>query len=427
MPSCAPASITDRFWPARITAPALRLPCSARASRRSRRAEISANSAPTKNAFAASSKTVSSTPKMSPPISDHPRSGIAAAAHLRQLEQIDAPAVHPDDRGLPPHRVVQRAVRIEPRELHRLSGLGDVAELLHHQAADGLVFALVPAESGVLGHLVDAQQPRHPPAVAAHPQHIGRHVVVLIADVADDLLDQVFHRHHARGSAVFVGHQHGLQPAGPDLGHHVVPVECRGHHRDRDGQAGQAGPRPLVRRHLEDLFDVHQPDRLVQVALDDREAGVAGLHRHHHQVGNVLVGLQRLDLGSRRHQLLGRSGPELQRAVHQSRRDRIEGAAARGVADQRAELLRRPGRSQLLGRLDAEPAQNPVGGAVRQLDHRGEKHREQHLRPGHQACGLQRLGHRKVLGNQLAEDHRHRRGDQQGQRQGQTIGDAAGQ
>ena len=107
-----------------------------------------------------------------------------------------------------------------------------------------------------------------------------------------------------------------------------------------DGQAGEAGPRPIVRRHLEDLFDVDQSDRLVQVALDDREARVAGLHRHHDQVGDVLVGLQRLDLGPRRHQLLGGSRPELQRAVHERRRDRIEGTAARGVAHQRAELLR---------------------------------------------------------------------------------------
>ena len=59
---------TDKFWPARITVTARRLPCSASASRRSRRAEISANSAPTKNAFAASNRTVSSTARMSPPI-----------------------------------------------------------------------------------------------------------------------------------------------------------------------------------------------------------------------------------------------------------------------------------------------------------------------------------------------------------------------
>ena len=44
MPSCAPASISERFSPARITVTALCLPCSTRASRRSRRAEISANS-----------------------------------------------------------------------------------------------------------------------------------------------------------------------------------------------------------------------------------------------------------------------------------------------------------------------------------------------------------------------------------------------
>ena len=73
MPSCAPASISDRFSPARITVTALFLPCSASASSRSRRAEISANSEPTKNALAPSSSTISSTPRRSPISGPAPR------------------------------------------------------------------------------------------------------------------------------------------------------------------------------------------------------------------------------------------------------------------------------------------------------------------------------------------------------------------
>src|SRR5882757_4607744 len=205
IPSCAPASITGKFSPARMTVTALCLPCSARASSRSRRAEISANSAPTKNALAASRITVRTTPKKSPisvvassrkrssdvvassrkcssdvvassrkrasdvVASSRKRSSdvaffVATPAQLRQFQLIDPATIHLQHRGQPAHRVLQRCVRIERRQLDRLALLGDVAELLQHQATDGLVFAFGGPESGCLGHLVDAQQAGNVPA-----------------------------------------------------------------------------------------------------------------------------------------------------------------------------------------------------------------------------------------------------------------------
>src|SRR4051812_1568932 len=160
MPSCAPASISGRFSPARMTATALCLPCSANASSRSRRAEINANSAPTKNALAASSKTVRITPRKSP---IGALLFLAVPAQLRELQLIDALPVHPHDRGQPAHRVVQRPVGIEGRQLDGLAFFRDVTELLQHQAADRLVFAFGCPESGRPRHFVDAQQTRHVP------------------------------------------------------------------------------------------------------------------------------------------------------------------------------------------------------------------------------------------------------------------------
>ena len=176
-----------------------------------------------------------------------PSSVPAVAAQLGQLEQIDAAAVHPHHRGQPADRVVAVARRDRTPVSSTVSpAFGDVAELLQHQTADGLVFALGRPESGRVGHLVDAQQPRHLPAVAGR-HHIGCGFVVFVADVADDLLDQVLDRDHAGGAAVFVDHQRGLQPVGPDLRHHVVAVQRRGHHRDRLRQIGQPGRGALGR------------------------------------------------------------------------------------------------------------------------------------------------------------------------------------
>src|ERR1700737_2093621 len=190
MPSCAPASITGKFSPARMTVTALCLPCSARASSRSRRAEINANSAPTKNALAARSSTVRTTLKKSPIsilASSRRRSSdvaffVAASAQLRQFQLIDPATVHPQHRGQPAHRVLGRCVRIERRQLDRLAFFGNVAELLQHQTTDGLVFAFGSPESGSFGHLVDAQQTRNVPA-PTRLHDVGRWLVMFVADV----------------------------------------------------------------------------------------------------------------------------------------------------------------------------------------------------------------------------------------------------
>src|SRR5271165_2517839 len=276
MPSCAPASISDRFSPARITVTALRLPCSARASSRSRRAEISANSAPTKNPFATSSKTVSSTPSTSPPIGN---SFIGpAGAGLHQLEQVDAPAFHPLHGGSPAQRLVQLRVGIESRQRHGLALHRNVAEFLQHQPADGVVLTLGRSVAGGRGDLVGAQKPRHQPPVAGDPDIRGG-VVVLVAHVADDLLDEVLDGHHAGDAAVLIGDQSGLQSVRPDLRHQRVAVQRRRDGRHPLGQRRQLGFPPVGRGHLENLLEMHYSDRLVEVSLDDREPRVAGLHR----------------------------------------------------------------------------------------------------------------------------------------------------
>src|SRR5882757_660045 len=218
MPSCAPASISERFCPARITAIALRLPCSARASSRSRRAEMSANSAATKKALAASSNTVSRTPSRSL------IGGLLVGAEPDQLDQVDAATVHSLDARQPAHRAVDRGVGVELGQLDRLALDRDVADLLEHQTADRFVLALGGPERGFGVDLVDAQQSRNLPAIA-HLDDVGGRVVVLVADVTDDLLDQVLDGDHARGAAVLVDHQRGLQTVRPDLRHHGIAVE----------------------------------------------------------------------------------------------------------------------------------------------------------------------------------------------------------
>ena len=87
----------------------------------------------------------------------------------------------------------------------------------------------------------------------------------------DDLLDEILDGDHSRDTAVLVGHQGGLQPAGSDLFHQRIAVERRRHHRHLLGQRVQAGSDPIGVRDLKHLFDMHHPDGLVEVAVNDGE------------------------------------------------------------------------------------------------------------------------------------------------------------
>ena len=229
--------------------------------------------------------------------------------------------------------------------------------------------ALGGAVAGRGGHLVDAQQARNPPA-AAGGHHIRCRVVVLVADVADDLFDQVLDGHHARGAAVLVDDHRGLQAVGADLGHHRVAVERGRHRRDRLGDVvDQRGPRSAGGTSNTCLtctmptVSSRSPSTIGK--RENPDSAAAG-----DQVGDGVVGLQRHDLGPRGHQLLGGQVAELQRSVAPAPRWRGPGAAARRGAHQRQQLLRGAGRPQLLGRLDAQLAHDPVRRAVGQPDRR---------------------------------------------------------
>ena len=70
------------------------------------------------------------------------------------------------------------------------------------------------------------------------PQDVGFGFVVFVADIADDLLDQVLHRDHARGAAVFVDHERGL---------HTVARSCVPSGRRRRGWRATPPPAPPER------------------------------------------------------------------------------------------------------------------------------------------------------------------------------------
>ena len=93
---------------------------------------------------------------------------------------------------------------VQAVELERLADRRHAADARQHVAADGLEALGLDRDVEPLAHLVDARLgAEHPRAVALVDDRLGLDVV-LVADLADDLLEQVLERHQAGGAAVLV-------------------------------------------------------------------------------------------------------------------------------------------------------------------------------------------------------------------------------
>src|SRR3546814_1392974 len=92
-------------------------------------------------------------------------------------------------------------------------------------------------------------------AVGLRP-HAGDGQVVLVGDIADDLLQDVLQRHHALQAAVFVDDQREMLPARPER---LELVE----------QAGRVGDEPGRCRDLPDVEAVESPAPLLDGAQEE--------------------------------------------------------------------------------------------------------------------------------------------------------------
>src|SRR5689334_2922246 len=145
----------------------------------------------------------------------------------------DPVAVAADDRELP--AVDDQAV----------ADVRDAAQPGQDQPGEGLVVAGRDGEAGRVVDLVGAQEPGHEPGVAAEGAHPGGAVdVVLVLDVADDLLEHVLEGDDPGDAAVLVDDDGELQAGAAQGRHQGVPVEGLGdggHGPDVLAQ-GRSGP-----------------------------------------------------------------------------------------------------------------------------------------------------------------------------------------
>ena len=131
--------------------------------------------------------------------------------------------------------------------LDRLALVGHVAELVQHEAADRVVLLVLgQAELEALVDLVDRHDAGDERGAVGSPADLGRLDVVLVGDLADQLLEQVLEGDEAGRAAVLVdddGEVHLLlahlpQQLGHPLGLGHEPRRS-GHGADRDRRRGR--------------------------------------------------------------------------------------------------------------------------------------------------------------------------------------------
>lgn len=291
-----------------------------------------------------------------------------------------------------------------------VAGLGHPAEECEDEAGHGLVvLALGQPDVGRALDLVETEGARHVPDALAVPYDAERFRVVLVHQLADELLGQVLQRHHAGQPAVLVDHAGERLTGG---GHPPQQLGQRQGRGDEQRRAGDAADEPAGgRAGLQILGQPRHADDVVGVGAQDRIAGVAVRAQGVEELVDRPLGAQRDHARAGDHDVLGGAVAELQRPLQHVGQPGRQFAGRGRLRHDARQLLGGGAVFELLHGLDAEQAHEPGGRGVEQADDRPGDHEIDVRRAGEELRDV--LGPRdaEVLGGQLADDHLHDRGD----------------
>ena len=276
-----------------------------------------------------------------------------------------------------------------------------------------VVLALGQRHARLLQHLVGTQESRQRPrAVGAVPARRDE-AVVLVEHLADDLLDEVLDRDHAVGAAELVDHDGHLHALVAQEGEQRVELEAVGHGGDRPRDLGEPHAAAAVGRDRHGLLDVDEADDVVGRPPDHGEPRVTGLARGVDDVERGVARLQEVHAHTRRADVGGGAVAEGDAAGDEVGGLVVDGALPRRPQHERAQLEWGAGRAQLLLGLDTEAEKGPVRGAVEEPD--GPRHdaREDALGQLGEGGDPLRQRERQVLGDELADEHRDDRAEEQ--------------
>ena len=358
-------------------------------------------------------------PPMAPsqPARIRPRTqtGARTAARAPASERADLEAG--DAVGLALQHLEAEAVEAE----HLALG-GDHLRLVDDQARDrvGLLVGQVPVGGTV--EVADGHGAvHHELAVAGALELGGLGHVVLVGDLAHDLLQDVLQRDQALERAVLVHHQREVGVPAQELAHLVVERGGVGHEVGRhrhlgDHEGGQAvllaGLGVEGVRGAQQVLGMHDADDVLLLASEHRQTGVARLEALGQDRPRLGVGVDHLDARAVEHDLLDRALAQIERAEDAVAVLLLDHALGMAELERALDLLAH--REHVGVGVGADPEQAQDG--AHQRAHGAHDRREhQHHDPDDRADegrGGFRVGDGVGLGQHLGEDQHQQRHQQ---------------
>src|SRR5690606_38302351 len=229
----------------------------------------------------------------------------------------------------------------ESIQLDNLVALGQMAEGVHDQAAEGVELLIGEVGIELLVELFDRRQALDQEVAGGQFLDVVLVVdIVLVLDVADDLLQYILDGDQTRHAAIFVdddGHmvmgrakfleQH-IQPLG--LGHtggraqHILDIETIG---------------IVFQQQRQQILGQQDAEHVVDAFADHREAGVRRFDDRGQEFTGRLGGLDGAHLRTRDHDVPYLHVGDLQGALDDRQRLDIEDLVALGLAQQLQQLL----------------------------------------------------------------------------------------
>src|ERR671919_1402119 len=269
-----------------------------------------------------------------------------------------------------------RAVDLDHLEAEAVIGdlvasLGGSSELPEDEACNRVVVLLWQLLLELLVEVVDRERAVDAQAPVLEPfQRLVREVV-LVLDLADDLLEQVLERDDALEGPVLVDDEGHVLVRAPELGQHGGEVLRLGHdvavaHKLLDLNVLDA---PVVEGR-EEVADVEDADDVVERAPVDRVARVGGVDHRREGLLRRQVDREGDDLGARDHDLVDLLVREVEDLVDHLLLARLDLARVLGGGDDVTYVLLRVRDYAGRGGLDPEETREGVRGGLEEQDDR---------------------------------------------------------
>ena len=187
-------------------------------------------------------------------------------------------------------------------DLGHFVALGQVAEGIHHQAADGVELAV--GELGVEGFVEVLDRGQRLDQEVTGRQRFDVAVfldIVLVLDVADDLFQHVLDGHQASHAAVFVDHHGHVVVVGAELAQQHVEALGFRHEGGRAQQLLDVERLVAAEDQRQQVLGQEDADHLVEAFADHRVARVGGVDDRREELLRRVAGLDADHLRARHH------------------------------------------------------------------------------------------------------------------------------